>query len=94
MDSVYAFEPVPPALTTAEAVHVLGAQAQLWTEYIQTPKDLEYMAFPRLVALSEVLWTGKDQRNFSDFMRRMSVHELRLQALDVNYRKAKPATMQ
>lgn len=94
MDSVYAFEPVPPALTTAEAVHVLGAQAQLWTEYIQTPKDLEYMAFPRLVALSEVLWTGKDQRNFSDFMRRMSVHELRLQALDVNYRKTKPATMQ
>ena len=94
MDSVYAFEPVPPSLSTTEATHVLGAQAQLWTEYIQTPKDLEYMAFPRLVALSEVLWSGKAQRNFADFMQRMSVHELRLQALDVNYRKSKTPVMQ
>ncbi len=90
MDSVYAFEPVPPALNAAEAKHVLGAQAQLWTEYIQTPKDLEYMAFPRMVALAEVLWSGKSQRDFSNFMQRMSVHEARLQALDVNYRKNKP----
>ena len=73
---------------------MLGAQAQLWTEYIQTPKDLEYMAFPRMVALAEVLWSGKAQRNFSDFMQRMTVHESRLQALDVNYRKLKGPIMQ
>lgn len=88
LDSVYALEPVPASLTEAEAAHVLGAQAQLWTEYIPGPKQAEYMVFPRLSALSEVVWSSKRQRNFADFMQRLQVHMKRLDVLDVNYRRS------
>lgn len=87
LDTVYAFEPIPPELSEEEARHVLGAQAQVWTEYILTPKHVEYMAYPRLTALSEVVWSRKDQRDFVNFLQRLSVHLKRLDALDVNYRK-------
>lgn len=86
IDTVYAFEPVPAELTSDQAKHILGAQAQLWTEYIPTPRHAEYMAYPRLTALSEVLWTSKQRRDFADFSRRLPAHLLRLDALDVNYR--------
>lgn len=86
IDTVYAFEPVPTELTPDQARHILGAQAQLWTEYIPTPRHAEYMAYPRLTALSEVLWTSKQRRDFADFSRRLPAHLLRLDALDVNYR--------
>ena len=86
IDNVYAFEPVPASLTAEESRHILGAQAQLWTEYIQTPKDLEYMAFPRISTLAEVVWTPRDVRNFGDFMRRLGPHLRRLDAMDVRYR--------
>jgi hexosaminidase len=87
IDSVYAFEPVPPQLTATEAKHVLGAQAQLWSEYIPNAKHMEYMAYPRMVALSEVLWSAKTRRDFADFRGRLPTHLARLDALDVNYRK-------
>lgn len=93
MDSAYAFEPVPASLTAREATHVLGAQAQLWTEYIQDAKQLEYMAFPRLSALAEALWTPKPRRDFQDFMQRIRPHLLRLDAMDVNYRKLDTPTI-
>ncbi|HUP44876.1 MAG TPA: beta-N-acetylhexosaminidase, partial [Thermoanaerobaculia bacterium] len=57
LENVYSFEPVPADLTAVEARHVLGAQGNIWTEYIPSPGHVEYMAFPRLVALSEVTWT-------------------------------------
>ncbi len=87
IDSVYAFEPVPPQLTPDEAKHVLGAQAQLWAEYMPNAKHVEYMAYPRMVALSEVLWSAKARRDFIDFTGRLPTHLARLDALDVNYRK-------
>ena len=87
IDSAYAFEPVPPSLTAAEAKYILGAQAQVWTEYILDAKQVEYMAFPRLTALSEALWSTKSRRNFSDFLQRLGPHLQRLDAMDVNYRK-------
>jgi len=86
-DSVYAFEPVPPQLTPDEAKHVLGAQAQLWAEYMPIAKHVEDMAYPRMVALSEVLWSSKARRDFTDFTGRLPTHLARLDALDVNYRK-------
>ncbi len=91
MDTVYSFEPVPAILTPEEGKHILGAQAQVWTEYIQTPKEVEYMLLPRLSALAEVMWSSKANRDYADFMARMVTHEQRLMALDVNYRK-NPAT--
>ncbi|WP_411279479.1 beta-N-acetylhexosaminidase [Gemmatimonas sp.] len=87
IDSVYAFEPVPPQLSAREAKHILGAQAQLWTEYMPNAKQVEYMAYPRMVALSEVLWSAKVRRDFADFSGRLPTHLARLDALDVNYRK-------
>ena len=86
LDSVYAYDPMPPELETQFAKHILGAQGQLWTEYIPDPKHVEYMAFPRVSALSEVLWTPKDRRDYSDFMARLPIHLRRLDILDVNYR--------
>jgi hexosaminidase len=87
IDSAYAFEPIPAVLNAEQATHILGAQAQLWTEYIQTPRQLEYMAFPRLVALSEGLWSPKNRKDLDNFMARLPRHLERLSAMDVNYRK-------
>jgi hexosaminidase len=86
IDTVYAFEPVPTQLTPAEAKHILGAQAQLWTEYIPDPKALEYMAFPRMSALAEALWTAPARKDFADFMQRLPAQLRRYEAMDVKYR--------
>ena len=87
LEKTYAFEPVPATLTAAEARHILGAQGQLWSEYIPTPSHMEYMAFPRAAALAETTWSQATQKRYTDFERRMKTHETRLQILDVNYRR-------
>ena len=89
IDTVYSYEPVPAGLEPEFASHILGAQAQLWSEYLDGPKSVEYMAFPRAAALAEVLWTARARRDFRDFSRRLPRHLQRLDALDVNYRKPK-----
>lgn len=81
---VYSYHPVPEKLTTAEACHILGAQANLWTEYIQTPQHAEYMLFPRLLALAEVVWSPLEQRDREDFKRRVGKHIPLLQQRGVN----------
>ncbi len=86
LDTVYMFEPVPTELTAAEATHVLGAQAQHWTEYMITPRHVEYMAFPRLSAMSEVVWTSRARKDLADFHARLRTHVERLAALGVNAR--------
>jgi hexosaminidase len=91
LETVYAYEPVPPDLDPKYAKRVLGAQGQVWTEYLKTPKHVEYMAFPRASALSEVLWTPVAGRNFADFVTRFAVHGRRLATLDVNFRPVAPA---
>jgi hexosaminidase len=87
LDTVYAFEPVPASFDGAQAAHILGTQGQIWTEYQRTPKNVEYMVFPRLVALAEVAWTPRALKNFADFSARLAKHLTRLSILDVNYRK-------
>jgi hexosaminidase len=84
---VYDYEPIPAALSAEEAQHVLGAQGQLWTEYMPTPKQVEYMAFPRLCALAEVLWTPAAAKEYAGFMARLPTHLQRLRILDVNFRQ-------
>jgi len=86
VDKVYAFDPIPAALTSEQAQHVLGAQCNLWSEYVFTMEHLEYLLFPRTIALSEVVWTPKEHLTFSDFRRRLEVHEARLACLNVNFR--------
>ena len=71
LEKVYAFEPVPDVLTEAEAAHVLGGQANLWTEYIAEGRHAEYMALPRLAALAEAVWTPKAGRDWPDFASRL-----------------------
>jgi len=85
LDRVYAYEPIPEAMPEQQHHHVLGAQAQLWTEYIATMSQLEYMTYPRASALAEVLWLEKHARSYRDFhANRLPQHRLRLQALAVN----------
>lgn len=83
---VYAFEPVPADLPPQYQSHILGAQGNIWTEYIASTSYLEYMAFPRLCALAEVVWSPKEARDWNDFNRRLQVHNRRLDVLGVNYR--------
>lgn len=74
LDAVYAYEPIPEVIDSLGLEEkILGAQANVWTEYIGYPSTLEYMVFPRMTALSEVLWTPADQKDFSDFKRRLKV---------------------
>jgi hexosaminidase len=90
LDSVYAFEPVPPELSPEEARHVLGAQAQHWTEYMKTSRHVEYMAFPRLGALAEVVWTPTERKDLFDFKARLPQYLNRLRNYGVNYRQPRP----
>jgi hexosaminidase len=89
LEDVYRFEPVPPELTPAEAEHVLGTQANLWTEVMEDQARVDYQAFPRLAAFAEVAWSALPapaDRDFAAFERRMAVHYRRLDALGVAYR--------
>ena len=87
LETVYAFEPVPASLIESRTKHILGLQGNLWTEYIHTPQDAEYFAFPRAIALAEAGWSSAATRNFADFQRRLQIHLPRLDRLDVHYRK-------
>lgn len=89
LEDVYRFEPVPPQLTEDQARHVLGTQANVWTEVTEDHARVDYQAFPRLAAFAEVAWSalpGPAERDFADFERRMTAHYRRLDALGVAYR--------
>ena len=91
LEKVYGFEPIPPELTADEAQYVIGGQANVWTEYMKTSQQVEYMAFPRMLALAEVLWSRKENRDFADFQTRFAAHLPRLDRQQVNYRIPEPA---
>ena len=86
LETVYSFEPIPPDLTADKQKHILGAQGNVWTEYIKTPQYAEYMTYPRACALAEVVWSKKEDRNYADFIKRMDLHQKRLSEKGVNYR--------
>jgi hexosaminidase len=88
IENVYAYEPVPKELPAANAIYIMGAQANLWTEYIKNPSKVEYMAFPRMSALSEVLWSPKEKRNWPDFEKRLQTQFQRYDMWKANYSKA------
>ncbi|CAL9434491.1 Beta-hexosaminidase [Streptomyces sp. enrichment culture] len=89
LEDVYRFEPVPPQLTEREARHVLGTQANVWTEAMEDQRRVDYQVFPRLAAFAEVAWSdlpAPRRRDFAGFERRMAAHYRRLDALGVAYR--------
>jgi hexosaminidase len=86
LEKVYAYEPIPDTLTPAEAGHILGAQANVWTEYLKTPAQVEYMALPRMLALAEVVWSPREARDWAGFARRLPPELAALDRLGVNYR--------
>jgi len=88
LDKVYNYEPIPAELTEAEGKHVLGGQANLWSEYVTKPEKAEYMIFPRLSALSEVLWSPKAKKSYSAFEKKLQIQFKRYELWKANYSKA------
>ncbi len=88
IEKVYSYEPVPNQLTEAESVYILGAQANVWTEYMGTSDHVEYMVFPRLAAMSEVLWSPAKARSWDRFSSGISTQLQRYKALNLNASEA------
>ena len=83
----YAYDPVPGALTSEQQKHIIGVQANVWTEYMSTPAKVEYMILPRMFALSEVAWTQKENKDYKNFsQQRVSKHLAKLDAEGYDYR--------
>ena len=87
LSQVYAFEPIPANLPPDFAPRILGGQANLWTEYIPNFQHVQYMIFPRICALSEALWSPKDERDWTSFQQRLPAEFARFDQEGVNYRK-------
>jgi len=85
LEKVYSFNPIPEELNEQEAKYVLGAQGNIWTEYMKTSEHVEYMAFPRVLAMSEVVWSKQENKNYPDFVKRVENFHKRLDALNINY---------
>jgi hexosaminidase len=88
LSKVYSYEPVPDELNLEEGKHILGAQGNVWTEYIPTPEHAQYMTLPRMAALSEVVWSPKESRNWDDFAARVEHQMERYQAAGYSYARS------
>ncbi len=88
LEKVYNYNPLPKELTADEQKYILGAQANVWTEYISNPAKVEYMIFPRMTALSEVLWSPQEKKDYSDFQKRLKTQVKRYDLWGANYSKA------
>ena len=88
VQKVYSYEPIPKELNASQAKFVLGAQANVWTEYITNTRKVEYHIFPRVSALSEVLWSPKEGREWNDFEERLNSQFKRYELWGANYSKA------
>ena len=88
IEKVYAWDPVPAELSAEEGKYILGAQANVWTEYMDNPLKVEYMIFPRMAALSEVLWSKKENKNWTAFEKKLVPAFKRYELWKANYSKA------
>jgi hexosaminidase len=87
LSKVYGYDPVPESLSQEEARHILGVQANVWTEYMAKPEEVEYMVFPRIAALSEIAWTYPPNKNWSGFQRRLDNLVKYYDSKGINYSK-------
>jgi hexosaminidase len=90
LEKVYSFDPLPKELNADEAKFILGGQGNVWTEYMKTPAAIEYMVFPRMLALAEALWSTPANKDYADFRRRLAAHLVRLDKQNVKYRTPDP----
>ena len=86
LEKVYSYEPIPQGLDINQATKILGAQGNVWTEYIKTPDMVEYMSVPRMTALSEIVWSKRKKRDFTEFIKRLNFYKYFLDKKKVNYR--------
>jgi hexosaminidase len=86
LERVYQFDPILPGLPPEQAPRILGGQVQLWSEYLPTSDQFEYMAFPRACAFAETVWSPASARDFTNFMARLKVHLPRLAAMNIHFR--------
>jgi hexosaminidase len=85
--NVYDFEPMPASLPSQYAPYILGAQCNLWTEYVPSPENLEFKLFPRLSAMAEVTWTAAASKDYTSFTNRLVTLEQRLAQMGINYNR-------
>nr|WP_315476372.1 family 20 glycosylhydrolase [uncultured Undibacterium sp.] len=90
LEKVYSYNPVPHTLTATQQSRIRGVQANVWTEYLRTPEKIEYMVFPRILAMAEVAWSKQEQRQFTHFEQRIAPHYSRLSAQKIAYRIPRP----
>lgn len=88
LKKVYNYDPISRAFSIEQQKYVIGAQANLWTEYINNWELAEYMLFPRLCALAEVVWSPKSARNYKNFIAKLNHHFNLFDAIGVNYSKS------
>lgn len=91
LQDVYDYEPIPEELSKENQKHVLGAQANVWTEYMKTSDHVEYMVFPRMLALSETVWTKPENKNWERFQKKLKYQYKLLDSKNINYHLAAPA---
>ena len=91
LEKIYSYEPIPKELNAEQAKYVLGAQGNVWTEYMENPAKVEYMIFPRLSALSEVLWSPKKIKNWPIFQNKIETQKKRYDMWGANYFKENKA---
>lgn len=94
LETVYSYNPIPKELAPDERKYILGAQANIWAEYLKKPENVEYMLLPRMIALSEVVWSPQESRNYADFLRRIQRQYEMLDKQNVNYRIPSPIGLQ
>jgi hexosaminidase len=83
---VYQFEVIPTDIDPQKAHHILGGQGNVWTEYMLTSDQVEYMAYPRSLAIAEVVWTYPEDRDYEQFAARLKNHLPHMDAMNINYR--------
>lgn len=85
LENVYSFNPQFAELSPEEQNHILGVQGNVWSEYLSTPQQMEYMAYPRMFAIAETGWTPESKKDFEDFLARLAIQQMRYDKIGINY---------
>lgn len=90
-ERIYAYDPTPAELTDAQKKHIIGVEAPIWTEHMDTHRKVEYMLYPRLMALAEIAWTPLHRKDAGDFFEsRLPRHLAMLDRTEILYRVPGP----